>query len=340
MELKKYIPTVGKYVSLRHCYYYLFSKGLIKPTENDYQNLSRWLEWAKRNKIIPWDWIIDTSRETHKLSLSGDILGYVHGEVEKYYTRDYWREQDCLIILLCEKEAVAPSIVDPIVSYYGVPLFVTRGYLSYGSLYQDIVKFLQRYEDYYLDIVVFVLTDFDVDGLLIFEDIKEKFDYARTEWGIQIYDTKRVALAQNQVQQLNLKKFEYPIFKGRQQDYVNLLKKYGWGNFPTSKQNKRENLMGRRLTKAKSFIQKYGWKGVELDVLTPKQLTKIILKEMNPYFNFQLHQLELEKQRLEKEAFFADLLLTQYEIDNALDLKDIQTLDKKLSKTKKHYGIP
>lgn len=339
-ELQKYIPKVGRNVSLRHCYYYLFSKGLISPTKRDYQNLSSWLEWGKRYKLIPWDWIIDTSRETHKLSLSGNILGYVYDHVRKYYTRDYWREQDYLIILLCEKEALAPSITDPIATYYGVPIFVTRGYVSYGSLYQDIVKFLRRYKDYYLDIVVFVLTDFDVDGWLIFKDIKDKFAYAKKEWGIQTYDIKRIALTQKQIQQLNLKKFEYPIFKHGQPDYVNLLKKYGWRNFPTSKQNKRENLMSRRLTKAKSFIQKYGWKGVELDVLTPKQLTKIILKEMNPYFNFQVHQLELEKERLEKEAFFADLLLIQYEIDNALDLKDIQKLDKKLSKMKKQYGIP
>jgi len=40
--------------------------------------------------------------------------------------------------------------------------------------------------------------------------------------------------------------------------------------------------MGRKLTKTKDFIVNYGWKGVELDVLTPDQLTNIILDEMRP----------------------------------------------------------
>jgi Fe-S-cluster containining protein len=71
-ELKQYVPTVGTKVSLRHCYYYLFSKGLIKPTKTDYQNLSRWLEWAKRKLLIPWDWITDTSRERYLLPFSDE----------------------------------------------------------------------------------------------------------------------------------------------------------------------------------------------------------------------------------------------------------------------------
>lgn len=338
-ELKRYIPQVGVNVSLRHCYYYLYSIGMINPTDTDYQNLSRWLEWAKRKKLIPWDWIIDTSRETHKLSLSGDILSYVRNQADQYYTRDYWREQDYLIIVLCEKEAVAPSIVDPITCELGVPIFVTRGYLSYGSLYQDIVKFVKRYEAYQLDIVVFVLTDFDVDGLLIYEDIENKFDYARQEWGIQIYDIKRIALTQPQISQYNLKKFEYPIFKDRQQEYIELLNKYGWDNLPSYKENRRENLMGRRLTKAKGFIQRYGWYGVELDVLTPDQLTNIIYNEMEPYFDFNKFNLELEKEKLEREALFTMLLISQNAINNAANQKDLQKLRAKLHSVKKNLEL-
>jgi hypothetical protein len=339
IALRNYLSQVCRNVSLRHCYYYLFSQKLISPTDNDYKNLSRWLEWAKRKKQIPWDSIIDTSREIHKLTLAGDIVGYVKNETGRHYTRDYWKEQDYLIIVLCEKEAIAPSIIESIAVRYGVPIFVTRGYLSYGSLYQDIVKFLQRYSAYNLPIVVLVLSDFDVDGMIIFEGIKEKFSYAQEEWGIQTHKIERIALTQNQIQTLNLSKFEYPLFKDKQQDFIDLLNKYGWGNFPKSSQNKSENQMGKKLTKSKAFVQNYGLNGVELDVLTPQQLTSIVEDAIKPYFNFPSFSMELERERLEKESLVTGLIIDQADIDNALNQQDINNLDNKLAAEKARLGL-
>jgi hypothetical protein len=340
-ELRKYLNQVGINVSLRHCYYYLFSQKLIDPTEKDYQNLSRWLEWAKRKKIIPWDEIIDTSRETHKLSLSGDIIGYLTSQAWQYYTRDYWRAQNNLVIVLCEKEAVAPSIVDSIAVKYGVPIFVTRGYLSYGSLYQDIVKFLQGYNSYNLPIVVLVLTDLDVDGLLIYEDIKKKMAYAQKEWGIQIasQNIQRIALTTAQATSLNLNQYEYPIFKTNQQAYIDLQNKYGWGSFPSYNKNRKENSMGKKLTKARSFIQNYGWKGIELDVLKPNELTTIIENAMKPYFDSNALQLEKSKTQLERDSLYIELLIDQSQIDNAANMADVQALQSQLDAVKKKYGI-
>jgi hypothetical protein len=47
----------------------------------------------------------------------------------------------------------------------------------------------------------------DVDGELIFNDIKKKFDYAQTQWGVKVHDIKKIAMTPAIEKQFNLSQF-------------------------------------------------------------------------------------------------------------------------------------
>src|SRR5262245_6919895 len=76
-------PITGRGVG-----YKLFSAGLI-PAMAEMPRVYRLLKLAREQDMIPWDWIVDETREIERRSSWDDPAAFVW-TVARAYRRDYW----------------------------------------------------------------------------------------------------------------------------------------------------------------------------------------------------------------------------------------------------------
>src|SRR6516162_4329012 len=81
-------------VTVRGCAYHLFTKGLIESMARKYvAEVSRILVKARKDGFIPWEWIVDESREAEVVPSWSNMAEY--GEsIARWYRKDRWLDQD------------------------------------------------------------------------------------------------------------------------------------------------------------------------------------------------------------------------------------------------------
>jgi len=214
-EAKKFAEA-EKPVTIRQIFYHLVSKGILKNTENEYQNLDNKLVRARKAGFIPFEWIRDRSRNPLIIPLHDSPSEYLHEKIEHYY-KDTWKNQPYSIVILLEKEALA-EIVWQVASYYNVPVFPTRGYSSWSMFHDKLREFAKKYPD--KPIVMLVFGDYDPSGLDISRDYVGKLEFL----GIYPDIIQRVALTRDQVTKYQLPSL--PI-KGEDPRTEKFRRKYG-----------------------------------------------------------------------------------------------------------------
>src|SRR5450759_2059310 len=89
--------------SIRAVCYRLFTMGLIASmAKKETNKVSVQLTWARENAIIPWDWIVDETREAERVSAWENPADYVE-TVKRGYRRDRWTDQSDWIEVWSEK---------------------------------------------------------------------------------------------------------------------------------------------------------------------------------------------------------------------------------------------
>ena len=112
-------------------------------------------------------WIEDRSRNPLWTMLYENLQQFLD-MMMRIYRRNIWKDQDNFIIVLIEKEALAPVIWD-IAKEYNVPVFPTKGFSSWSMFVEDLKRLVEYFgEDKKL--VVLVLSDLDPSGRYIKED--------------------------------------------------------------------------------------------------------------------------------------------------------------------------
>ncbi|MGB5831342.1 MAG: hypothetical protein WBG92_05055 [Thiohalocapsa sp.] len=114
---------------MRGIAYKLFTLGLIADmSKNQTARVSRLLTDARESGMIPWEWIVDETREAERITAwsSPDeiIAAAVNG-----YRRDYWQEQPNWIEVWSEKGTVR-GVLRPILDRYGLTFRVMHGFGS------------------------------------------------------------------------------------------------------------------------------------------------------------------------------------------------------------------
>src|SRR5262249_3922341 len=81
-------PVTGRGVG-----YKLFTAGLIPSMETkEMQRVYRLLKEARERGMIPWEWIVDETREFEKVSTWRNPAAYARA-VARSYRRDFWLQQ-------------------------------------------------------------------------------------------------------------------------------------------------------------------------------------------------------------------------------------------------------
>ena len=117
-------PITGRGVG-----YKLFTAGpdpVDGPTEM--KRVYRLLKEARERDIIPWEWIVDETRERGARSNLEDPAAFVR-TVRRSYRRDFWEQQPDRVEVWSEKGTVR-GVLAPVLDEYGVGFRVMHGFSS------------------------------------------------------------------------------------------------------------------------------------------------------------------------------------------------------------------
>jgi hypothetical protein len=187
-------------ITVRGVAYRLFVAGHIESMERpNVQMVGRILGWAREEDLIPWEWIVDESRQVEVSPHWKDLTGYAKA-IEKSFRRDFWAHQPYVLTVISEKSTVA-GILRPVLDEYGVPFFAAHGFNSKTKMHdfaEMVIGDPRR-------TVFLYVGDYDPSGMFMSEvDMPRRL--AKYGCRVGIYTLKRIALTADDVS--NLPSFE------------------------------------------------------------------------------------------------------------------------------------
>jgi hypothetical protein len=181
--------------------YKLFVQSLIASMSRaDMQRVYRLLKEAREQNIIPWEWIVDETRELERVASWNDPEDYVDS-VSRGYRRDFWLQQPKHVEVWSEKGTVR-GLLDPMFEKYGVGFRAVHGFSS-ATLAHDIANDAPD-----KPLVILYVGDYDPSGMFMSEvDLPDRF----LKYGGDHIELKRIALTSDQVRNL-------PSFPAKRKD--------------------------------------------------------------------------------------------------------------------------
>jgi hypothetical protein len=222
-------PITGRGVG-----YKLFIQKLVASMSIRGMNpVYRLLKEAREEGIIPWEWIVDETRELEKVSTWRDPAAFVR-TVSKSYRRDFWNRQPVRVQVWSEKGTVR-GVLAPVLNEYGVGFMPVHGFSS-ATAVNDIAQ-----DDDGRPLFILYVGDLDPSGMWMSEeDLPNRFE----KYGGDHVVIKRIALTRA--------------------DCV------GLPSFPAADKGPKPGKKGD--TRYPWFVRNYGHECWELDAMDPNDL--------------------------------------------------------------------
>lgn len=179
--------------SVRALCYRLFVAGLIQDMGKSSTNsVSRLLRIARENDEVPWEWIVDESREAESANRWTNPDAIITAAV-RGYRRDYWQDQDHRVEVWSEKGTIRGTL-GPVLDEYGVTFRVMHGYAS-ATVVNDVADLSVESEK---PLIVLYVGDWDPSGKHMSDvDLPRRL----TKYGAKL-ELKRVALTRDDLKSL------------------------------------------------------------------------------------------------------------------------------------------
>jgi hypothetical protein len=176
-------PITGRGVG-----YKLFTAGLITSMSvNEMQKVYRLLRIAREQGDIPWEWIVDETRELERVSTWSDTTEYAKA-VATSYRRDFWDQQPLRIEVWSEKGTIR-GVLKPVLDHYAVGFRVMHGFTSATAVNDVAAGGDGR------DLMVLYIGDLDPSGMYMSEcDLPQRL----TDYGGNHVRLSRIALVPDQ----------------------------------------------------------------------------------------------------------------------------------------------
>jgi hypothetical protein len=150
-------PITGRGVG-----YKLFSLGLIASmSRNDMQTVYRLLKEAREEGVIPWEWVVDETRELERVATWDNPADFVRC-VARSYRRDFWNQQPERVEVWSERGTIR-GVLQPVLDEYGVGFRVMHGF---GSA--TIINDVSQNDDSH-PLTILYIGDYDPSGLWMSE---------------------------------------------------------------------------------------------------------------------------------------------------------------------------
>lgn len=157
-------------MTVRQVYYQLVSRQVIKNTRTMYQAVSNLLVDARKEGVIPWEWIEDRLRRPRHVSMWDDLSDFAK-TIRAAYRRDVWNTQPHYLECWLEKDALS-GIFEDVLDKYGITLNVGRGYDGWDS----IRNAAERWGDGENTTVLY-FGDFDPSGEDMYRSLIDRWDF-------------------------------------------------------------------------------------------------------------------------------------------------------------------
>jgi hypothetical protein len=150
-------------VTVRGCAYHLFTRGLIESMAKKHTaEVSRILVRAREDGDVPWDWIVDETREVEGGG-GWDSLEEFGEAMLAGYRKNRWLDQPFHVELWSEK-GTCRGLLAPVIDRYQIPFRVMHGFASATSV-KDIADDIERVTAQGKHFVALYIGDFDASGL-------------------------------------------------------------------------------------------------------------------------------------------------------------------------------
>lgn len=257
-------------LTLRQLYYQLVSRDVIANNQKEYSKLSILLKRGRMAGIVDWDAIEDRGRQP-KLPYSVTGIKDALSDTIDQYRLDRQKGQEKYIEVWVEKDALS-NVFLRVTEEFHIRLMVNKGYSSCSAMHEAFKRFKRHMVLNEQSGLILYFGDHDPSGIDMARDIKQRMK----EFGIYEYgdfEVLRPALTMQQIRQ-----FRCPENPAKMSD-----PRAGW------------------------YVEEHGRKSWELDALPPKELIKIIEKNIRAnihiaLFNDQISLEEKQKKVIEKFA--------------------------------------
>lgn len=146
--------------SIRAVCYRLFVLKLIPSMARaSTSRVSRQLTYAREQGLLPWDWVVDETREPERVQAFENPTAYVE-VVKTAYRRDRWADQPRAVEVWSEKGTIRGTLA-PVLHAYGITFRVMHGFASSTTVHQ-IAQETRRATK---PLTVFYVGDWDPSGL-------------------------------------------------------------------------------------------------------------------------------------------------------------------------------
>ena len=152
------------------------------------QRVYRLLKEAREQGIIPWEWIVDETRELERVSTWANPAAYARC-VARSYRRDFWDQQPVRVMVVSEKGTVR-GVLRPVLDDFAVGFQVMHGFSS-ATIVHDISE-----DDDGRPLIILYVGDFDPSGMFMSEvDLPNRF----SKYDGDHVTLKRIALTREHV---------------------------------------------------------------------------------------------------------------------------------------------
>lgn len=218
LDIVKALIEPYEAITLRGIHYLLVSNNVTENTPKAYNSLGELIKWARLTGEVPFDKIIDETREPRRQEIFDDPVDALRGRLMAYRS-DWWIDQLEYIEVWLEKRTLT-RIVYPVSNRYGVYLCVGGGYQSWSEIYDGKGRF-EAYKN--RPCYILYLGDFDPSGEDMDRDISERFDTLGCSVTVE-----RVAITPGDAREHNLPpQFAKPT-DTRTPAFVQKYGAYGW----------------------------------------------------------------------------------------------------------------
>jgi hypothetical protein len=191
--------------TVRSVCYQLFTRSLIPSmAKTETNRVGTQLTWAREQGIIPWDWIVDETREPEYAGTWRDPAQFIR-MAQNSYRRDRWEGQEQHVEVWSEKGTVRGTLA-PVLNNYGVNFRVMHGYASATAVMQAATESGGSSRPW----LAFYIGDWDPSGLHMSEvDLPGRLEAYGGDITVQ-----RIALAAPDIADPALPSFEVETKRG------------------------------------------------------------------------------------------------------------------------------
>jgi hypothetical protein len=168
------IDLVEEYnpITVRGTFYQMEVRDHVEKSERGYDLVQRRLVKLRRSGAIPYSHITDGSRLVRGHDRY-DGVGSFQAEMASLYRRDYWSDEDVLVEVWIEKDALAGTIYPVVCEEWGLDLYINRGFTSHSYLYGAARTILAIGKPAH----IYVLSDFDPSGKCAAHKVAEGLEH-------------------------------------------------------------------------------------------------------------------------------------------------------------------